>query len=340
MSTPGRSPARLLRMLAAVCLVLVACDHYAAAQGTASPQLTPTPSPLPIVQTDSCLAPSAPSPIAVALVRRVDGSCAPIDRAFVYRCEPSQPAVAVIDDGGGVRRFLGGQYAVGVPNVPPTAFAIGVTGFGALFEDPTNSAFLWVEADGKTERWLAIPNRNKLSDPTTVQMIGDSILDGGQTEVVASLPTWTVTIDALIGRGSEGAAGVAESLPNPAADAVVIEIGVNDADPAATAANAQRIIAAQGNARVIVWLTAHGPDVDVPLVNAAIVGAMGAIPNGTVLDWDRLVPPDALSSDGIHPDTGQQGVLASLLAPFLQTWRDAVVGTGPTACESSIRDAP
>ena len=154
----------------------------------------------------------APSPIAVALVRRVDGSCAPIDRAFVYRCEPSQPAVAVIDDGGGVRRFLGGQYAVGVPNVPPTAFAIGVTGFGALFEDPTNfPAFLWVEADGKTERWLAIPNRNKLSDPTTVQMIGDSILDGGQTEVVASLPTWTVTIDALIGRGSEGAAGVAES---------------------------------------------------------------------------------------------------------------------------------
>ena len=46
-------------------------------------------------QTDSCLAPSAPSPIAVALVRRVDGSCAPIDQAFVYRCEPSQPAVAV-----------------------------------------------------------------------------------------------------------------------------------------------------------------------------------------------------------------------------------------------------
>ena len=119
----------------------------------------------------------------------------------------------------------------------------------------------------------------------------------------------------------------------------MIEIGVNDADPAATAANAQRIIAAQGNAHVIVWLTAHGPDVDVPLVNAAIVGAMGAIPNGTVLDWDRLVPPDALSSDGIHPDTGQQA-LASLLAPFLQTWRDAVVGTGPTACESSIRDAP
>jgi len=247
--------------------------------------------------------------------------------------------VAEIDDGDGVRRFLGGTYAVEVPGLPPAAFPIGVTGFGALFQDPSEPSFLWVQADGRTERWLALPNRNKLSDPTTGQMIGDSILDGGQTDVVASLPTWTVAIDALVGRGSESAAGVAESLPNPAADAVVIEIGVNDADPAATAANAQRIIDAQGDARVLVWLTAHGPELDVPAVNEAIVGAMGSIPNGTVLDWDRLVPLDALSSDGVHPDAGQQDVLASILAPFLQTWRDAVLGAGPTGCESAIRDA-
>jgi hypothetical protein len=245
----------------------------------------------------------------------------------------------VIDDGNGVRRFLGGSYAVSVPGLPPEGFPMGVTGFGAVYQDPANPGLLWVQADGGTRRWLAIPNRNKLSDPTTVQMIGDSILDGGQTDVVASLPTWTVAIDALVGRGSDGAAGVAESLPNPAGEAVVIEIGVNDADPVATAANAQRIIAAQGDARVLVWLTAHGPDIDVPGVNAAIVAAMGTIPNGAVLDWDHLVPLDALSSDGVHPDIGQQGVLASLLAPFLHTWRDAVLGTGPTACESTIRDA-
>ena len=339
MPTPRRSPVRLLPLLAGLCLLLAACDHYAAAQGAVSPQLTPTPSLAPIAQKDSCAAPPAPSPITVALVRRVDGSCAPFDQAFVYRCNPSQPAAAVIDDGNGVRRFLGGAYAVGVPAVPPTAFAMGVTGFGALFQDPADPSFLWVEADGHTDRWLAIPNRNKLSDPTTAQMIGDSILDGGQTDVVAALPTWTVTIDALVGRGSDGAAGAAESLPDPAADAVVIEIGVNDADPAATATNAQRIVAAQGQARVLVWLTAHGPEVDVPAVNEAIVSAMGQIPNGTVLDWDHLVPLDALSSDGVHPDTGQQGVLASLLAPFLQTWRDAVIGAGPTACESAIREA-
>ena len=339
MPTPRRSPARLLPLLIGACLLLAACDHYAAAKGTETPGLTPTPSLAPAAQRDSCASPPASSPITVALVRRVDGSCAPLDQAFVYRCDPSMPAVAVIDDGNGVRRFLGGAYAVTVPGVPPTGFPMGVTGFGAVFQDPTEPAYLWVQADGRTQRWLSLPNRNKLSDPTTAQMIGDSILDGGQTDVVASLPTWTVAIDALVGRGSDGAAGVAESLPDPAADAVVIEIGVNDADPTATAANAQRIIDAQGDARVLVWLTAHGPEVDVPAVNAAIEAAMGSIPNGTVLDWDGLVPLDALSSDGVHPDIGQQGVLATLLAPFLQTWRDAVLGVGPTGCEPATRDA-
>jgi hypothetical protein len=77
----------------------------------------------------------------------------------------------------------------------------------------------------------------------------------------------------------------------------------------------------------------------VPSINRAILDAIGQIPNGTVLDWDRLVPLDALSSDGIHPDVGQQGVLASILDPFLTTWREAVEGSGPTACERAIRSA-
>jgi lysophospholipase L1-like esterase len=120
---------------------------------------------------------------------------------------------------------------------------------------------------------------------------------------------------------------------------VVIEIGVNDADASYTAANAQRIIAAQGGARLLVWLTAHGPEAQVLAINEAIVAAMGPLSNGAVLDWNRLVPLDALSSDGIHPDAGQQGVLASILDPYLQGWLDAVRGTGATACERIIRGA-
>lgn len=324
-------------LLAVGLMVLAGCDHYAAVTGGPSPSLTPVPAAP--VQRDPCAQPKTDHPVSVALVRRPDGTCVPFDRSFLFRCEPSMPAVALVDDGQGVRRFLGGTYGVEVPAVPPTALAIGVTPFGEVFEDPADPAFLWVEADGVTRRWLAIPNRNKLGDPPTVQMIGDSILDGGQTEVVAGLTSWTVSIDAEIGRGSYGAATVAEALPSPAADVVVVEIGVNDADATATVVGTEQIVAAQGDARLLVWLTAHGPETDMPAVNATIVAAMGQIPNGAVLDWDRLVPLDALSSDGIHPDAGQQGVLASILDPYVQTWLDAVSGLGPTACESAIRAA-
>jgi hypothetical protein len=324
-------------LLAVGLLVLLACDRGTLVEAGPSPNLTPVPAAP--VQRDPCDPPNADHPISVAIVHRPDGTCVPLARSFLFRCEPSLPAVAVVDNGQGVRRFLGGSYAVPVPAVPPTALEMGTTPFGEVFEDPADPALIWVQADGVVRRWLAIPNRNKLSDPPTVQMIGDSILDGGQTEVVTGLPSWTVSIDAEIGRGSYGASTVAESLASPAADVVVIEIGVNDADATATVSGTERIVAAQGDAKLLVWLTAHGPEAAIPAVNATIVAAMGQIANGAVLDWDRLVPLDALSSDGIHPDVGQQGVLASILDPYLQMWLDAVNGAGPTACESAIRSA-
>ena len=329
-----RFPSVVLALAALV--VLAACDHYSA-KAADSPSLAPAPSPAPApAVTDTCRPPAVDTPVAVELARRGDGTCAPMDDVFVYRCDPGQPAVAVVDDGRGVRRFLGGAYAVPVAGLPPQAFAMGLTGFGAVYGDPSDPRYLWVQADGVVTRWLALPNRNKVSDPVTAHMIGDSILDGGQTVVVDGLSGWTVTVDALIGRGSEGAATAAEQVTAPL-DVAVVEIGVNDQSADTTAASAQSIVTSVGNARVLVWLTAHGPDAVVPSINEAIVAAMGAIPNGTVLDWNRLVPLDALNTDGIHPT--DPTVLASVLDPFLQGWRDAVEGAGPTACERAIRSA-
>jgi hypothetical protein len=154
--------------------------------------------------------------------------------------------------------------------------------------------------------------------------------------VIEDLDGWTVTTDAEIGRGSGGAAAAAEVV-TPVPDVAVIEVGVNDQSADTTAASAQSIVEALGSARALVWLTAHGPEAETPAINAAIVGAMGAIPNGTVLDWNTLVPLDALNTDGIHPT--DPTVLASVLDPFLQGWREAVQGAGPTACERAIRSA-
>ena len=105
---------------------------------------------------------------------------------------------------------------------------------------------------------------------------------------------------------------VAESIPQPLPDVVLVELGVNDADAGVFAANAERILAAVGEADLVVWVTAHGPELAVPGVDCAIVAAMGATPNGAIVDWDRLVPPDALSSDGVHPDARTGGVAREL----------------------------
>ena len=53
---------------------------------------------------------------------------------------------------------------------------------------------------------------------------------------------------------------------------------------------------------------AHGPEPVTDQVNRAIFTMMGSIPNGAVLDWDRLVPPELMGSDGVHPITGLEGL--------------------------------
>jgi lysophospholipase L1-like esterase len=169
-------------------------------------------------------------------------------------------------------------------------------------------------------------------------MLGDSILDGGQDDIVARLSDWNVTVDAVIGRGSSGGITPAESLP-AIPDVVVVELGVNDVDVESFAANAQRILAAIDGAHLVVWVTAHGPQPVTDQVDRAIFTMMGSIPNGAILDWDRLVPPELLGSDGVHPTSGQEGLLGSFLVPFLQTWRDAASGRGPTRCDGDVANA-
>src|SRR5262245_30890470 len=99
--------------------LLAACDHYSATKGeNAPPSLTPGPSPIAAVQRDPCFTPDPPSPITVSVVHRADGTCWPLSKEMVYRCDPSLPAVAEVNTEQGVRRFLGGSYAVPVAAVP------------------------------------------------------------------------------------------------------------------------------------------------------------------------------------------------------------------------------
>jgi hypothetical protein len=325
--------------LAAV--LLTSCDHYAAAS---APGQTPVLSPAP--PSGQTLRPVACAGVAtdevsavVETLRRSDGSCARGSEAVVYRCDPAFDPVAELGTATGIRRFLGGAYAVTVDHLPLDAHEIGVAGIGRVYVEADDARSLFVESGAGLQRWLRLPDAAGVSHPPSALLIGDSIMDGASDAIAASLPDWSLTIDAEVGRSSSGGVTIAESLVPPVPDVVVVELGVNDHDPAAFLGNAERIVSGAGGANLLLWVTAHGPESTVSVVNRAIVQTVGSDPTGAVADWDREVPLDELSSDGVHLLAGDEGAFADFLAPVLRTWRDAVDGRGPTGCQDQVRAA-
>jgi hypothetical protein len=322
-------------------LLLTACDHYAVA---GAPGQTPVLSPAP--PSGQTLRPVACAGVAtdeasavVEALRRSDGSCVPSSEAVVYRCDPAFDPVAELGTATGIRRFLGGAYAVSVDQLPFDAHEIGVAGIGRVYVQPDDARSLFVESGGGLQRWLRLPDAAGVAHPPSALLIGDSILDGAGDAITAALPDWNLTIDAEVGRASSSGVTIAESFLPPLPDVVVVELGVNDHDTAAFLGNAERIVSAVGGTNLLVWVTAHGPESSVAGVNRAIVQAIGLDPTGAIADWDRKVPLDELSSDGVHLLSGDEGAFADFLAPVLRTWVDAVDGRGPTGCQDRIRAA-
>ncbi len=328
-----------LALLALFALVATACDHYAAAGVASGSPVTPhlTPAPVRAVETDpACASPSgADVPITVDLLRTGEGACVPPAEALVYRCDPTFDPMAVLDVHGTQRRYLGGRYAVPLDGLPAGAHRIGIGTSGRLYEIPGVPPALVVETEGTYERWLALPDPAFVGSTPEATLIGDSIADGASQTLDDRLSTWSLTIDAEIGRTSSGGVAPAEAILG-LPDAVVFELGVNDTSADAFATNAQASIDAVRDADLIVWVTAHGPEPETDAVDRAIVEAMGGIANGAVADWDTAVPPEALSSDGVHLLDGAGTEFVDFLAPFLETWRDAVTGHGPDRCGAQL----
>jgi hypothetical protein len=323
-----------------VATMATACDHYAAA-GAAPPSLTPAPAraqAAPAFSVRGCDVPNVASTVVIEPVRWGDACLAPT-LALVYRCDPAFDPMAVFDLAGHPRRFIGGRYAVGLPSLPAGAQSLGFTGLGRLYRVPDDPRALIVEAGGAIQRWLALPAHRDVPGRPTAAVIGDSILDGASAALTARLSGWSLSIDGLIGRSSAGGIAPAEALGSPSPDAVVVELGVNDHDATLFRANAERIVAAVAGARLVVWVTAHGPDLVTDDVDQDITEVMGPLDNGSVADWNRAVPPDALSSDGVHLEDASGSVFADFLAQFLETWRLAASGGGADRCGRDVAAA-
>ncbi len=298
------------------------------------------------------------------------GICLPSRALSLYRCS-SDVAPVLVRFGGGAneRRYLGGAYAVPVERIPADAREIGRSPDGGRIYGRTGAPeWVWVQGASGISRWLQIPRRPTwtalgaaptspspagsssatvvtsgvaatvapVSDPPSAFFIGDSITDGASTFIPAALPGWTTGFDAVVGRGSASGVSPAQiqAATDPPPDAIVLELGTNDQDVEAFRANARAMLESVRGIPLILWQTVHGDVATRPAVNAAIRELVADHPNAALSDWASFVTKDEMSSDGVHPAADHEDLMALLVGPLLQGWREAVEGVGATECLS------
>jgi hypothetical protein len=232
----------------------------------------------------------------------------------------------VVVDG---RRYLGGRFGVRVRTSPDDARTVG-TSDGSTFLAAPDGRLFSVSGDGATERWLELPATTPRTFSAAV--LGDSIALGSSEAIVARLRSWSTSIDAVVGRPSAGGVALAPPTAASSPTAVVVELGTNDDDVAAFARNAGAILRSLSDVPLVVWVEPHAPAAAADAIRGTIVRRVGRTANGVVADWDAFVPPDALSSDGVHLLPERVGVFADFVARPLRSWRMAVLGMGATSC--------
>jgi hypothetical protein len=318
--------------LVAITLCVAACSTASGSPSSAAPQSPPDPA------TAGCPVTGQLSPPAGIVLFRNDGCVSP-GRLLGFRCTPDEPLI--IEVGAGTReaeRFIGERWATPIEALPPQAFPIGEGSDLQVFGVPGDPRALYVARGDTVERWLRLP-RLGVSEPPTAFVIGDSIAAGAEPFIVAALPGWTVGFDAVIGRGTNSVLTTAAEQAVARPDVVVVELGTNDADPAAFRENAVTILDALRKVPLVVWQTTHGSLANIAGVNIHIHGLVPLYPNAVVADWDTFVSADELSSDGVHPAAGHEDLMAQLIAPILNGWLEVARGGGAASCATRAEAA-
>ena len=230
------------------------------------------------------------------------------------------------------RVFLGGRFALTVPRSATAAYVGAVDGL-AVYREAGVDGRLFVDDGARAARWLALPDAPEVEANAFV--LGDSIALGAADRLTASLPSWTTTIDAEIGRTAEEGVPVVAALDPASAGAIVVELGTNDVDASSFASGARAILRAVATEPLVVWVAPHAPAEVTEEVRRVIHRLVARTPNGVVADWSAAVPPDALATDGVHLLPDRVDEFASFVAGYLRSWRMAVEGRGATSCATT-----
>jgi lysophospholipase L1-like esterase len=320
------------KTLLSLILLAAACSR---ASGTEP--LSAVPGTPPNAATSGCPSAGELAPPWTLILFRNDG-CIPASDLFGFQCAPDEPPVIEIRAAGVTERFVGGRFALPVASLPTGAAPVGEGAGMQVYTVAENPALLYVgEGDGVT-RWLRLPRR-RVGDPLTAHVIGDSIADGASPFISEALAGWSVGFDTVIGRGTGSALTIAAAQGLERPDAVIVELGTNDADPVGFRENAVAIMASLRRVPLVIWQTAHGPLVNIPGVNTHIRGLMPQYPNTLIADWDAFVNDEDLIADGVHPAPDHQDLMARLVAPMLTRWLEVASGAGAVSCSAQAEAA-
>jgi lysophospholipase L1-like esterase len=328
----------LTRCLVAAAL-LAACGRAGADNPTSASvapthafrTVIPSLSTLPAAETPCPTSTTTAGGVDVTLFLAPGGGCVRPDQLREFRCSDAvDPVVEAVG-----LRFLGGRFAMPVPGLPADAQLIGQSGGEDLFAVAGDRPTLYVRtSDGTVRRWLLLLNR--VDAEPRVLVVGDSITVGSRGAIVHALPGWESSFYAKVGRTTEEGVTAAKTVHGrDDLDAVVVELGTNESTDQGFPDRIRQMLQVVGQGRLVVWVTVHRDLGIVPDLNTDISKAMATLPNGVVADWNAVVTPDDLVSDGVHPDDQGKALMASLLSGLLTRWNDAASGRGATACAAS-----
>jgi lysophospholipase L1-like esterase len=286
-------------------------------------------------------------------------ACVPASTLVALRCAGADPVLVRGEGSSQLQRFIGGPFAVAAA-LPSDARLLGSRPDMQVYSVPHERRWLYVSRGDIVERWLPLPVipiptpaasaisvGATLSEPPptetvppspgtvpSVFFIGDSITRGGTLPLQMSLPGWSTGFDAVVGRSSYSGVSIASTLAVSTVppDVVVVELGTNDSDPVAFRANARAILTSLQDVPLVIWQTTHGPMSRIPEINTQIRRVVRGFQNTVIADWDAFIPPEDLTSDGVHPLAQNEDEMAKLLVPMLQDWVTAAASRRDASC--------
>jgi hypothetical protein len=270
-------------------------------------------------------------------VRRRGGCVAP-DALVGYRCAPRLDPVLLVD-AGGVREagYVGGRFAAPAASAPAGARVLGVGPDGSVVSVGGDPPALYVRTGAAVARWLRLP---ATPPPAPAAFfLGDSVMLGARSRLLAALPGWSVTFDAKVDRSTWEGLSVARARRPEIGPVAVVQLGTNDgALPASFGQRVGQILDELRGADLVVWLSIEEVRSYYVADNRLIRSQAGEAPNAVVADWAGAVPPGG-TVDGLHvTDTGA-ATMGSLVAGYLDAWWRAANGRGDTRCHRSVERA-